>query len=94
MKKDSESLALRVFLFLNRPKNRPDFVQRSPGGAHLLGSVVVTVTAAAAVAGAACAVLTCLVIFPHGAAGQTCAQNYDCQYNESSHNKLLDFMRG
>ena len=67
MKKDSESLALRVFLFLNRPKNRPDFFQRSPGGTHLLGRVIVTVTAAAAVAGAACAVLTCLVIFPHGA---------------------------
>lgn len=40
--------------------------------------MVVAVTAASAVAGAACAVLACLVIFPHGAAGQACAQNYDC----------------
>lgn len=78
--------------FSEEKRSRPS--QSGKGGKYLSGVMVVAVTAASAVAGAACAVLACLVIFPHGAAGQTCAQNYDCQYNESSHIKLLDLMRG
>lgn len=62
--------------FSEEKRSRPS--QSGKGGKYLGGVMVVAVTAASAVAGAACAVFACLVIFPHGAAGQACAQNYDC----------------